>query len=199
MGADIRSARSGTRASTAAALLLGVPLWAHLGAGGGMPSALAVTTVVALVCGAYALGVLSTRSWWRTATVVVLAQPVLHLTFELGRSPASAAHGHGGAPSTMSGGVSVGDRLEAVMAPMAVAHMVAALVVVVAVQRGEEAVARLGTAVAPIVTVLVARPLGPTGSHSLAPVPVPPYLASATSRAGSHPGARRGPPCGAAA
>ncbi|NCT90076.1 hypothetical protein GXB85_03780 [Cellulomonas sp. APG4] len=192
------------RATAAAGLTTSVSLVAHLLAGGAMPGPLGVGVPLLLATSAGVVLARVRHDVLRLVATVGAGQLLFHLLFTLGAASGApaAAHGHGHAHGHGTLAVTVPAPVEAVghaahtSGTMALAHLAAMVVTVLALRRGEQACARLRALAARTVRLLVRAvgrvPVRPRPVVMTAPVERP-WLPSASlllARCAD----RRGPP-----
>jgi hypothetical protein len=187
-----RSARA-TRGAVFAALASTTAATAHTLAGGGAPSPLFCLLLAVLALPATTALVGRRPALWRTATAVGAAQALFHTSFatvgDIGVWDATSAHAHAGHPPLPSGPDAA---VMPTTAAMTAAHVVAALLVIVAVHRGERVLRAIAAWLPRFVRRLRAAliPLRPRPllSASALPRPAGPLRLLASSLR------RRGPP-----
>ncbi|NYE19366.1 hypothetical protein [Microbacterium immunditiarum] len=189
------------RGTVAASVATFVALLSHVASGGGLPGWLGI--VVPWVLSVMVCTLLAGRalSLVRLAGAVALSQLLFHALFVLGTgapSPAVAGHHHGGTTTPLP---ALGDEATAMLvadSAMWVSHAIAAVVTVVVLYRGEQAIMRLRGILAELrawAVRFVAR---------VVPVPLPAPVAASLGDAASgwhvarspelSPLVRRGPP-----
>lgn len=128
----------GTAAATIATL---VAATAHTLSGGGAPHALLVIAVAALAAPPAVWLAGRRAAWWRTAGVIAGAQALFHGAFAVvgDAHPLTSAHAHH-APTGIAPVVAATAGWNA---GMTIGHMIAALVTILAVLRGEQLLRRI--------------------------------------------------------
>lgn len=184
-----RSARRGraVRGAAAAAVATTVASTAHTLAGGAAPPVWLLIAVTLLAM-PVAVALTGRRpSLWRTSVVVALSQVLLHVAFATVGSalPAASRHVHG-APPTLSVGV---DAAALTVDPVMIGgHVLAAIVTVVLLTRGERAMRAIAAGLRQVVSrATVALPAASPVSLPMAPVghrPAPLVALASLSRRG---------------
>lgn len=146
---DARRGVQPARGAAAALVSTFVALMSHLLAGGAMPGTWGVVVPLVLATSVSTVLALIPLSWVRLTTSVAVSQVLFHLLFVLGAAaPQQVPAAGGGAPGhhagTLAMAVPVAPHAVHASGPMWVSHVVATVVTVLVLRRGEAVLRQLG-------------------------------------------------------